>query len=168
MANFQTEWRLEEKTPIGIDYPPGRSQDFCKLAKKSCKKKLCKKLKCDKVWCLCMDSIIEWVSTTSKMKIDIFHTDLSKSEIPKESLRNVISGVWSQVCEILKLVRKFFSVMGFYSQTEDTLRIWKKKKKKKSWQPAQSIPGFEGAGEKKLKSFKKKVSRKVRPKKLDP
>ena len=44
----------------------------------------------------------------------------------------------------------------------------KKKKKKKSWQPAQSIPGFEGAGEKKLKSFKKKVSRKVRPKKLDP
>ena len=127
MANFQTEWRLEEKTPIGIDYPPGRSQDFCKLAKKSCKKKLCKKLKCDKVWCLCMDSIIEWVSTTSKMKIDIFHTDLSKSEIPKESLRNVISGVWSQVCEIMKLVRNFFSVIGFYTQKT----LWKSEKKKK-------------------------------------
>ena len=164
MANFQTEWRLEEKTPIGIDYPPGRSQDFCKLAKKSCKKKLCKKLKCDKVWCLCMDSIIEWVSTTSKMKIDIFHTDLSKSEIPKESLRNVISGVWSQVCEILKLVRKFFSVMGFYSQTEDTLRIWKKKKKKKVDNQPSQFRDLRGQVKKSWKVSKKKFQEKFVPK----
>ena len=94
-------------------------------------------------------------------------------------------------------VQKNFRVMGFYTQkllwgsgvkfakfwnwSENFSQWWgftarqktlweseKKKKKKKSWQPAQSIPGFEGAGEKKLKSFKKKVSRKVRPKKLDP
>ena len=61
------------------------------------------------------------------MKIDIFHTDLSKSEIAKESLRNVISGVWSQVCEIMKLVRNFFSVIGFYTQKT----LWKSEKKKK-------------------------------------
>ena len=164
MANFQTEWRLEEKTPIGIDYPPGRSQDFCKLAKKSCKKKLCKKLKCDKVWCLCMDSIIEWVSTTSKMKIDIFHTDLSKSEIPKESLRNVISGVWSQVCEILKLVRKFFSVMGFYSQTEDTENLKKKKKKKKVDNQPSQFRDLRGQVKKSWKVSKKKFQEKFVPK----